>query len=516
MRIIPIYQKRSMPAQVWRAMRIATKHLMRKHVMGIRDSAFLFVLGACVAFGLPEPEYAATITAASCSQNDVANAVSNAARGDTVTVPAGTCTWSTPVSITKGLTLSGAGVGKTVITSSGGSVLIEAQPDATAIANSQNITISGFTFDGANSSSILMQIEGASGISGTIPFRYMIIGDNTFKNTNPSSSTQVGAVIQAYANGNGQLRGVIYHNTFDRCNILLRIFSNNDTRESSNTAFNKISYGTDDNLYFEDNTIMYSSSYTGDNPGWIESGQGGRIAARYNTWNLANATTPQEIWDIHGFQNWNGTVNSGQTGTMLVEYYGNTLTNMGTYRWVDHRGGWGLFFDNVLTGSGGNSIQLYGMSTPGSCPSDITPTPTNYNPVVNNTYFWNNTKNGTNVTASALSSGLPIHCTVAENANWWNYNTSCTGLSCSAGIGEGTTAPTGSCTPGVGYWVASTPTATTSSAVIQNAALYKCSASGTWARYYAPYTYPHPLRTGTTSPGGTSLAPPTNLTSSVQ
>jgi hypothetical protein len=230
---------------------------------------------------------------------------------------------------------------------------------------------------------------------------------------------------------------------------------------------------------------------------------------------LANATTPQEIWDIHGFQNWNGTVNSGQTGTMLVEYYGNTLTNMGTYRWVDHRGGWGLFFDNVLTGSGGNSIQLYGMSTPGSCPSDINPTPTNYNPVVNNTYFWNNTKNGTNVTASALSSGLPIQCSVAENANWWNYNTSCTGLSCSAGIGEGTTAPTGSCTPGVGYWVASTPTATTSSAVIQNAALYKCSASGTWARYYAPYTYPHPLRTGTTSPGGTSLAPPTHLTSSV-
>ena len=130
----------------------------------------------------------------------------------------------------------------------------------------------------------------------------MIIGDNKFQNTNPSSSTLVGAVIQSNADSNGQVSGVIYHNTFDRCNIILRIFSNDDTRESSNTAFNQFSYSSEDNLYFEDNTIMYSSYKLADNPGWIESGQGGRVVGRYNTWNLANATTPQEIWDIHGFQ----------------------------------------------------------------------------------------------------------------------------------------------------------------------------------------------------------------------
>ena len=468
---------------------------------------------AVALFGFPTSGYAATINAASCSQSAVASAASSANRNDTVTVPAGACSWSAPVLLTKGITLVGAGVGSTVITSSGGSVLVSAVPDATAIANGENIKITGFTFDGAGAASILINIQGANGISGTKPYRYIIIGDNKFQNTNPSSSMEVGAVIEANANGNGQIRGVIYHNTFDRCDILLRIFSNNDTRESSNTAFNQVQYGSDENLYFEDNTIMYSSSYVGGNPGWIETGQGGRLVERYNTWNMTNATTPAELWDVHGFQNWNGSANSGQTGTMIVEYYGNTLTNMGQYRWMDHRGTWGLFFNNLLTGSGGNSIDIYGMSTPGSCPSDINPTPTNYSPVVNNSYFFNNTKNGTNVLALANPSGMPTHCSVTENANWWNSNASCTASSCSAGIGQGTTAPTGTCTTGVGYWVASTATPTASSSVIQAASLYKCTATNTWTRYYSPYTYPHPLRTGG---GGSTVAPPTNLISTVQ
>jgi hypothetical protein len=463
-----------------------------------------------VLLGFAMAPNAQAVNANSCSFADIQAAVSNAGRGGTVTVPAGSCTWSSTLTLTYGITLTGAGVDTTTITSSGGVTLISLIPDATAIANSENIQITGFTFDGANSSGTLINIQGASGISGTKPYRYIIIGDNKFQNANPSSSTLVGAAIQSNADSNGQFSGVIYHNTFDRCNIILRIFSNDDTREWSNTAFNQFSYGNEDNLYFEDNTIMYSSSYTGDNPGWIETGQGGRLVARYNTWNLANATTPQEIWDIHGFQNWDGTANSGQTSTMLVEYYGNTLSNMGTYRWINHRGSWGMFFNNILTGSGGNSIDLYGMSIPGSCPSDINPTPTNYSPVVNNTYFFNNTQNGTIVPANMNSSGNPTHCSVTQNANWWNYDASCTASSCSAGVGRGTAAPTGTCTTGVGYWVASTATPTASSSVNQSASFYKCTSNNTWTRYYTPYTYPHPLRSSNT------IAPPSGLTASVQ
>lgn len=474
--------------------------------------ALMILLVAMVVFTFATPINAQTVAANSCSQTDVQTAVNNAARGATVTVPAGSCTWSSTLTLTKGLTLAGAGIGKTVITST--AEMIDVEPDATTIANEDKIKISGFTFDGSNTAAIFIYIQGASGVTGTKPYRYLLIGDNKFQNGGPSSSTQVGAVIQAGANGNGQIRGVIYHNTFDRCNIILRIFSNNDTREWANTAFNQLAYGTEDNLYFEDNTIMFSSSYGGDNPGWSELGQGGRIAFRYNTYDFANVNG-QEIWDIHGFQNWFGQPNQGQTSTMIEENYGNTFTNATTYRWIDHRGSWGLFFDNVLTGSGGNSIDIYGMSTPGSCPSDINPTPTNYNPVVNNSYFFNNTKNGSNVAAAMLSSGNPTHCTVSENSNWWNYNASCTASACSAGIGQGTAAPTGTCTTGVGYWVASTPTATTSSSVIQNGSFYKCTSTNNWQLYYKPYTYPHPLR-GSSSGGSSSVTPPNNLTLVVQ
>lgn len=425
----------------------------------------------------------------SADRTSVASCVASASRGDTINVSSGSATWSSTIMLTKGIILSGAGVGNTVITSGSGAVLFTAQPDSTAIANSENIKITGFTFDGNNSTCNMLLLIGASGVSGTKPYKYFVIGNNKFQNGCTSGE---GVIVATSANGDGQLRGVIYNNVFDRCNIILRIFSNNNTSEWANSAFNSFAYGTEDNLYFEDNTIQFSSSFSGDNPGWTETGQGGRIVMRYNTWNLNNATTPQEVWDIHGFQNWNGTPNSGQTASMIEEYYGNTLSNMGTYRWIDHRGTWGLFFNNILTGPGGNSIEIYGMSTAASCASDINPSPSNYTPVINNSYFFNNTSNGTNVLA-VMDGGNPSSCTVAENANWWNYNGSCTASSCSAGIGQGTTPPTGTCTTGVGYWVASTPTATTSSSVIQNGHLYQCTATNAWTLVYTPYTYPHPL-----------------------
>lgn len=437
--------------------------------------------------------------------SSVSTCLTNATRNtDTITVTAGSATWASTLTITKGVKLLASG---TVTLSPTTNIpFITATPDSTAIANGENITIAGFTFNGNATTSIFMELDGASGVSGTKPYRYYIIKNNFFKNQVPGTSD--GVITASSANNNGQLRGVISGNDFDRCDIVLRGFSNNDTGEWANTNFNQLAYGTQDSLYFETNNIHWSSSYSGGNPGWIEMGQGGRIVIRYNTWNQTNATTPQETWDIHGFQNWNGTVNSGQTSTMIVEDYGNTLSNMGTFRWINMRGSWGLFFDNILTGSGANTIDLYGMSSGASCPSDINPTPVGYNPLVNNTYFFNNTQGGTNTLASPFGggSGKPSGCTVTENnaasvgslgstsqGGWWNQNASCTTSACSAGVGQGTTAPTGTCATGTGFWVASTPTATTSSAVIQSAHLYKCTATNTWTNYYTPFTYPHPL-----------------------
>ncbi len=204
-----------------------------------QNAAFMTPLLALLVIGFACSVNAQTVSANSCSLTDVQRAVNSVARGGTVTVPSGNCSWSSTLTLTAGITLQGAGVDNTVITSSG--TMISVAPDSTAIANGENIKISGFTFDGNNAASIFIDIQGASGITGTKPYRYLMIGDNKFQNGNPSSSTQVGAVIQSDANGNGQISGVIYHNTFDRCNIILRFFSNNDTREWANTAFNQFS-----------------------------------------------------------------------------------------------------------------------------------------------------------------------------------------------------------------------------------------------------------------------------------
>ena len=160
-------------------------------------------------------------------------------------------------------------------------------PDSTAIANEEPITITGFTFDGSNSLDIFLQISGASGISGTKPYRYVMVGDNMFRNGSNSSSN--GAITAANANNDGQIRGVIYHNTFDRINVMLRIFSDNDTREWANTAFNQFSYGTEDNLYFEDNTISIRVPFPEEIQAGIESGQGGEgslPASTLITWRI--------------------------------------------------------------------------------------------------------------------------------------------------------------------------------------------------------------------------------------
>ena len=70
-----------------------------------------------VGLGWAPRASAATITAASCQQPAVQAAVNSANSGDTVNIPAGSCTWTTAVSWeNKNISLMGAGIGQTVIT----------------------------------------------------------------------------------------------------------------------------------------------------------------------------------------------------------------------------------------------------------------------------------------------------------------------------------------------------------------------------------------------------------------
>jgi hypothetical protein len=140
---------------------------------------------------------AATINAASCSYADVAAAVSAASNGDTVIVPAGQATWDTTLSITRGVTLQGAGIDQTTITRQGN--IISIAPNSAADANSEKFYVTGFTLDNNNASDVQMGWSGAINVSGTKSTR-IIIHHNKFQNN--ISATGVFAM--------GITKGVVY------------------------------------------------------------------------------------------------------------------------------------------------------------------------------------------------------------------------------------------------------------------------------------------------------------------
>jgi hypothetical protein len=77
--------------------------------------ALLWLLAFGTLFGLFAEVKGAPVQAKSVSIADVRAALQSAGDGDTVTVPAGTATWTTTLDITKNITLQGAGPGSTVI-----------------------------------------------------------------------------------------------------------------------------------------------------------------------------------------------------------------------------------------------------------------------------------------------------------------------------------------------------------------------------------------------------------------
>ena len=431
----------------------------------------------------------------------VSSCVSSASRGDTINVSAGdgTETWTSALSVTKGVSLIGPG--RNSLSISGGGLLIIIAPDATAITNNELIRVSGFTFKGNDTAVNLIRVVGA-GSASPVPFRKLVIETNRFRDMLPVDGGS-GVIYTT-----GQVRGVIADNIFDRANVILKIMGNNLITDWENGNFS-FAFGSGDNLYFEDNLIQWSTATANSGtPGWTESGQGGRLAMRYNIWNYSGSAKQSETWDMHGFQNFTGPPLwpddlAGQTGTMITEYYGNTLTSKAGYRWVAFRGSWGLLFNNIVTGTSGSAMAI--MQYDRGCNSYVKETRPPPNGEINNTYGFNNTMNGSAVNFALWSaSGTPgvgaalnNTCPPVENIGFWNYNAACTSSACAAGIGRGTTPPTGTCTTGVGYWVASTATPTTDSTVIQNGALYKCTSTNAWKLYYKPYIYPHPLRSGT-------------------
>ena len=464
--------------------------------------------------GLPKDIYAATINAGSTSYADVSAAIIVASGGDTVIVPAGQETWDRTLTMTRGLTLKGAGIDSTTITNSGNMIIIEYVPDSRAISNNEKFEVEGFTFDHGNASGNGADFIRVNSSSCTQKLTNMIIANNKFRNQRSS----YGAIKLV-----GAITGLAYSNQFVD---VMTLFSNYGCDNVSwNTFGNSRAYGTGDPFYFEDNLISFTSSYPSGDAGIMYlAGQGalGGVV-RYNTWDKTN-TNGGGQWDYHGSQY---NPDAQQWSGMVCEAYGNIFINSSSYEWLQQRGSWMLMFNNRVSGTN-PLLHVFQYSC-----LEATNAPNSYYYIHNsnweqgwdtriqNSYYWNNwgangllnayvnTAEGydychyANASGNYATWGFQDYL-ITDGRDLFNYNSNCTATSCTTGttgVGTGAAAPMGTCTAGAGYWKtsytpASTPPATMADmkTYTQSGTFYQCTTHNTWTAHYAPYTYPHPLR----------------------
>jgi len=482
------------------------------------------------------PISAATVPAASCSQAHVQTAIDRAAAGDTVLVPAGTCTWSTMVRITgKRLKLLGAGIDITNINDSttSGALGITA-------STADFVDVSGFTFIKARANSDgMVQIAGTQ---GDVSFRF---------HHNRLFDNRVAGGRGIYVSST---YGLIDHVTIDVTDTttsdqMISVDGSSIGSDGGYTPWMQpLSLGTNKAVYVEDCTFTVANQ----NEDVIDAYSGARLVIRHNVFNDTAV----------GFH---GTDSGGNRGVVSVELYDNAFTNNSANqrRAVTNRGGTALYFNNSYGGTRGyagltllsyratiadnytwnrcdgtrydigsatfstdasRTTTTYGTaarflasnpdavctgSTAGVCsrgfdgsgargyPCRDQPGRGPNGQTLSPIYAWNNggirieTYDG----GCSACGGLPISTWVAENRDYYNVVPS--GFNGTVGVGQGVLANRPStCTPLTAYFAAD---------VGPQGTLYQCATPNLWKEHYVPYTYPHYLQDG-------APAPPTNLT----
>ena len=290
----------------------------------LSEIALLFVPGISLLH--PVPAQGETITATGLSQAAVQTAVFKANDGDTVKLPAGTATWTTPVVINDTyITIVGAGIDKTTIV--GGDY-----PQSTGEPTYRvfNITakaggltrISGMTLDG-----------GAGARDGYNKGMVAMSGDShTWRIDHVRFRAARTCAMHVYASG-----GVIDHCCFDLIGWTFGIygFNGGDLYGDAAWAEDAGIGGGATPFFVEDNEFTATDQSVA-----LDGWSGERVVFRHNT--LRNCSIADH-----------GTESSGRwRGARSFEIYGNVITCTGRqlYMAIGLRSGTGVIFNNTITG----------------------------------------------------------------------------------------------------------------------------------------------------------------------
>jgi len=287
----------------------------------------------CSGWDISQCSTGGHLTAASCSQQDVQAAISVAEDGDTVHVPAGTCTWDTAVTIgtvtswtpllfsSKNLTLMGAGIDQTIIIDHTGPGFGD-EPLWVQCEAGKPFRITGLTFTG---------MQRRSSTEPAITIRGMCnnwrIDHVKFDLTDSTPGEQGRGIRTTGANF-----GLIDHNIF------LNTYTGVTTANEGDLSWSlPLSLGTGAAVYIEDNQFLYSQTYQGD--GANDAYEGSRYVLRYNE--LTNARIGHHCFDSGGYRS-----------PHSFEIYNNEIEFTSRQSWyaIRFRGGTGVVYNNTLEG----------------------------------------------------------------------------------------------------------------------------------------------------------------------
>jgi hypothetical protein len=355
-----------------------------------------------------------TITACTCSQKDVQNAINLAKDGDTVQVPAGTCTWTQTVTMgnqtkPKSMIIKGAGEGITTIVDdvpTGDQFIMNGNLTSSAtLASFLYITtaagkpfrLTGFTFTGPNgqttgniditSNPNLLTVAVATGFTVNDPITVAgagasgkalntvitAINNNVFTLSTAASTSVTAAKISQMSGYNGliNINGDshsfrIDHNDFEipRGDRVIYVMGyvfgviDHNKFDEINDQIITVWHNTWGGVPWSDGSWAAPLSLGSDQAVYLEDN------------NIVNAATVTDGWSgtrfviryntvgntvDAAFQN-HGTESSGRLrGAYSWEFYGNTAT-VPTQDFVYVRGGTGVIFDNKATMTQKNAI----------------------------------------------------------------------------------------------------------------------------------------------------------------
>src|SRR4030095_9247975 len=327
-----------------------------------------------------------------------------ALNGDTITLPVGTFTWATGVTISKGITLQGAGSGQTHITRAAsytGNII-----SITGLTSDLAVRVTGIRFNssiGQGSDRTAIYVKGTWGAAwGYTKIRV----DNCY-----FEGGQRNIFFQ------WRSAGVVDHCTFHNTAIPAFVYGEDDLSWNRSMAF-----GTSDAVFFEDDTFTADGAISFfDTLG--DSYVGGKYVFRHCTFDLVqfaplqfgsliSSHGNQAYWQPPGGNNWN-------RGGVMCEFYENQVHMSGVYRVLWFRGGRNIVANNTFTTTQGGIGAMVSFS-------EEEPSRFGRNSgwpaedQINATFIWGNTVNGQPQTASMVSCwDTPSATFVQSGRDYW-------------------------------------------------------------------------------------------------